>query len=490
MFATLLILGFFVAQSRPLRPSAGSVAFLRPGVVRGLGNMPSSRGKLCLALGGGAQESGEGGVGNEEWREARGRKNEGKNGRRKILDRLGIDRKGAKVVVDEGGGGELEGASEDLAATSEGVTVVKVTVPKPGKKIRLDRHMAGIYPSLSRTYISKLLKDSGYSGKEVVKEEKELSIRLFEEPATAPAIIGGYSGPNVAVLDKDAFERGWLVVDKPPGLLCHTGPGHWNISETLVAAVAEIVGEAEWLKEFPIDYPSEAPEDVETEDFTEGDFERTLRSFDSRKCNYRAGIVHRLDMETSGCMVVGLTSSYCSYLSGLFKGRKVAKTYLAILRGAMEIDSSTMVDVDGAAHYKIENYIGRDPKDRKKYKVVDEGTPGAKRSLSYLRPLCRSPCGTLTLASVRIVTGRSHQIRVQCSSLGFPVMYDGTYGRAEDVKRKAGGGGERQMLHSYAIKFEDRGGREVSAKADIPQDMNDVMDKFDLRFDEFFFGCS
>ncbi len=176
----------------------------------------------------------------------------------------------------------------------------------------------------------------------------------------------------------------------------------------------------------------------------------------------RPGIVHRLDKDTSGLLVVARTEAARLALSGSFAGREVGKTYLALVHGRPEPPSG-----------RIDLPIGRDPGSKIKMAVVAKGGREAK---SRYRTVWSDPDGRTALVEVVIETGRTHQVRVHLAAIGHPLLGDAVYGpaRAAAFRREAGVAGRlcrRQMLHAWRLSFPHPGdGRTMSFQMPPPVD--------------------
>jgi 23S rRNA pseudouridine1911/1915/1917 synthase len=158
----------------------------------------------------------------------------------------------------------------------------------------------------------------------------------------------------------------------------------------------------------------------------------------------RPGIVHRLDKDTSGLMVVALTEAVRRSLSEAFAGRRTGKTYLALVHGRPERDEAT-----------IRLPIGRDPDHPTRMAVVKKG---GREALSHYKRVWTAPGDLASLLEVTIATGRTHQIRVHVSALGHPLVGDAVYGPRQQAEWKRLGGGlaklaGRQMLHAWKLSF-------------------------------------
>jgi len=208
-----------------------------------------------------------------------------------------------------------------------------------------------------------------------------------------------------------------LVVDKPAGMVVHPAPGNW--SGTLVNA---LLGRGGALS-------------------TEGDPER-------------AGMVHRLDKETSGLLVVAKTDRAHRLLSSAIAARRVVRRYAVMSWGHLSSDTLT-----------IDKPIARDPRDRKRMAIVNRGRP-AKTDLIRL---ARFDAGDLLRAHLH--SGRTHQIRVHLASIGHPVMGDDVYGGGGG-RRVAGLPPKRHFLHAAWLEFRHPvTGKPLDFRSPLPEDL-------------------
>lgn len=290
------------------------------------------------------------------------------------------------------------------------------------KGARLDVWLSGCLPDISRARLQALIREGHIrvNGHEVkahhhvaVGERVEVFIPEAKPVDVAPEPI------PLAVLYEDSD---MIVVDKPAGLVVHPAAGH--ASGTLVNAVL---------------FHCEDLEGIGGE--------------------LRPGIVHRLDKDTSGVLVVAKTAAAMENLAAQFKGRNVSKEYIAMVWGTPRPPSG-----------RIETLIGRSPHDRKKMSARVTAGRTAVTHYSTLETL-----GPISLLSVGIETGRTHQIRVHLAHLGYPVVGDATYGRRHppalpvDVKR--------QMLHAARLKLHHpRTGVPLLFEAAMPADMQHLLD--------------
>jgi 23S rRNA pseudouridine1911/1915/1917 synthase len=236
-----------------------------------------------------------------------------------------------------------------------------------------------------------------------------------------PSLYKEGDAPTISVLfDDDEI----IVVNKPAGMTVHPAPGHPNgtLVDALLARFPELAAMAE-------------PDGV-----------------------LRPGIVHRLDKDTSGVMVVARTQFSRTALSRQFKDRTVKKTYLAIVKGKVARDSVT-----------IERPVGRHPVERKRMSVRSNAPRDAVSHITVLArfdPVDGDEAGA-SLVRVNPDTGRMHQIRVHLASIGHPCLGDPLYGG------KSAGGGffHRQALHALALSLtHPRSGERLEFVAPLPID--------------------
>ena len=210
-----------------------------------------------------------------------------------------------------------------------------------------------------------------------------------------------------------------VVVNKPAGLIVHSAPGH--VDESLA-----------------------------------GELARSRPKMAAVGSRDRPGVVHRLDIETSGVMVFAKTQRAYVRLRAAFESHKeVTKTYLAVLHGAPRPPSGT-----------LETTIGRKPWDARRMAV---DVPGGKRAVTRWNTLQRQ--GSLAMVEFVIATGRTHQIRVHAAHLGHPVVGDSLYGDKAKDRRLAVKPG-RQLLHAVQLEFPHPvTGKQVSFAARPPDDL-------------------
>ena len=211
-----------------------------------------------------------------------------------------------------------------------------------------------------------------------------------------------------------------LVVNKPKGMVVH--PANGNPDGTLVNAVMAICKD----------------------------------SLSGIGGEIRPGIVHRLDKDTSGVIVVAKNDKAHINMSEQIKNHEVEKTYIALVRGIVKENEAT-----------IDMPIGRSQKDRKKMAVGQNG----KNAITNFKVIERFPQDNCTLLEVKIETGRTHQIRVHLSQIGYPVIGDNVYSNGKNKW-----GIEGQCLHSKSLKFKHPiTGKEMFLEARLPEYFEKVL---------------
>ena len=176
----------------------------------------------------------------------------------------------------------------------------------------------------------------------------------------------------------------------------------------------------------------------------------------------RPGIVHRLDKDTSGLIVIAKNDKAHINLAKMFQEKKIKKTYLAILKGKLTKEKGRIV-----------RQIGRDTDDRKKMTVI-KGNDRGKEAITNYNVICSNEL--FTLVKVYIETGRTHQIRVHMKHMGYPILGDMVYGRKDSEKR--------QMLHAYKLEFlHPVTEKPMKFISEIPEDFRKALKNIKLEFD-------
>jgi len=320
-----------------------------------------------------------------------------------------------------------------------------LTVESGDDRMRLDVFVAArLYPEFTRSQVARMIKAElvmlngaparASAGVRIGDRVEILAPRPIEAADfVAPA-------PDIAVMYADDEI---IVVNKPANMTVHPAPGHPD--STLVDAL---------LARFPELARMAEPDGV-----------------------LRPGIVHRLDKETSGVMVVARTSYAKTSLSSQFKERTVKKIYVAIVRGTVSRESLT-----------ISRPVGRHPVDRKRFSISSHIGREAVTHVIVLRrfPAVEPDREPATMVAAMPETGRTHQIRVHLASLGHPCLGDKLYGAGS--KRARGGGSEgfeRHALHALALAFTHPRNRErMRFIAPLPQDFARFLESAAASFDE------
>jgi 23S rRNA pseudouridine1911/1915/1917 synthase len=292
-----------------------------------------------------------------------------------------------------------------------------VQLQATGAGERLDRYLAEALPELSRSRLQQLIRAGQVTldGRPArpsspVADGMQIVVHI-PSAAPPPAPV-----PQAMRLDVVYEDTDLLVIAKPAGLVVHPAAGH--AVGTLVNAL--LAG-----------YP----------DLTAGDAGRP-------------GIVHRLDRDTSGLLVIARTEAALEHLRDQFKRRLIQKTYLALVHGQPP-----------APEGRIDAPVGRDPRQRKRMAVLTGGRP-ARTGYRVLAVL-----GDFSLLAVTPETGRTHQIRVHLAWLGVPVVGDRVYGR-----RRQSPDSPRQFLHAWRLSLErPGGGGRLDLECPLPEDLRKVL---------------
>ncbi len=281
---------------------------------------------------------------------------------------------------------------------------------------RLDAYLARVEPSLSRSRIKSLIED-GHVLVEGTTCKPSRRLRPGERltltvPPPQPIELKPESIP-VHVVYQDSH---LLVLDKPAGLSVHPGPGHpaHTLVNALLALIPDLPGIGGYL---------------------------------------RPGIVHRLDKDTSGLMVVAKTESAHIHLSRQLKDRAMAKGYLALTQGRIPTSEGT-----------IDAPLGRHPVHRKRIAVVTSGRT-ARTDYRVLQHF-----NDATYLDVNLHTGRTHQIRVHMAHLGHPLVGDAVYGHKHPLL-------QRHFLHAHKLAFTHPAtGEWVDFTAPLPDDLSELLE--------------
>ena len=295
--------------------------------------------------------------------------------------------------------------------------------------LRLDHALVGLVPEFSRSYIQQLIEAGAVtldgtacrkpSGRVKAGQRGSIELRpTLQSQAFKPEAM------PLALVFSDAH---LLVINKPAGLVVHPAPGNW--SGTLLNGL---------LAHDPL--AAALP---------------------------RAGIVHRLDKDTSGLMVVARTRAVMDALVQAIAARTVSRQYLAL----------TQRPWTGPHSRDIEAPIGRDPRNRLRMAVVDLARTAGKTAKTTVCLVDNSAAGALVRCTLH--TGRTHQIRVHMASIGCPLVADQLYGGATEAQL------HRQALHACRLAFSHPAtGAELVFHAPLPADMQTAISARGLRYNE------
>ena len=335
----------------------------------------------------------------------------------------------------------MEESNEFLENESELHEHYSFTVEKGQQPLRIDKYLMNFVENATRNKIQAAAKDGSIRVNElVVKSNYKVKpldqIRvLFEHPPHENLLVPEDIPIDVVYEDDDL-----LVVNKAPGMVVH--PGHGNYSGTLINAL--------------------------------------LFHFDNLPNNSsnRPGLVHRIDKDTSGLLVVAKTEKAMAHLSAQFKAKTSEREYVALVWGNVELEEGT-----------IEGNIGRHPKNRLQNTVYfgDEADKG-KPAITHYKVLQR--LGYVTLLACRLETGRTHQIRVHMKHIGHTLFNDERYGGERILKGTTFTKYKqfvdncfktlpRQALHAKTLGFvHPTTGKTMSFTTEIPQDMQNCIEKW------------
>lgn len=293
-------------------------------------------------------------------------------------------------------------------------SIHEITAGPEDARLRLDTVLARHLPDLSRSKIQALVKAGRVTvGGEKVRSSDEVRpgevYRVEEEPPKPPAGARPEEIP-LRILHEDGD---LLVVDKPAGMVVHLGAGHET--GTLVNALLHHSG-----------------------------------SLSSGSEEHRPGIVHRLDKETSGCIVVAKNDRTHAALAAAFAERRVRKTYLAVVRGTPRHRKGT-----------VDQPVGRHPVQRQRMTV--RKPPAGREAVTDYEVLAQR--GEWSLVACMPRTGRTHQIRVHMTHLGHPIAGDPIYGKRESF--------DRHLLHAWRLEFlHPSSGELLRCEAPVPRDFD------------------
>lgn len=283
-------------------------------------------------------------------------------------------------------------------------------------------------------YLSEILKESRTKIQELIKSEN-IKVNSMKTKASYKLEKGDEvyinipDAKQVDIIAQDidieiVYEDKYLlIVNKKAGMVVHPSKGHEQ--NTLVNALLYKVGDLSGIN---------------------GEI--------------RPGIVHRLDKDTSGLIIIAKDDKTHNLLTEMFKNKEIKKIYYAIVKGSMNKQSGTLI-----------SNIGRDEKDRKKMSVKKDG---GKEAITNYDVIDKNE--KYSLVRLNLKTGRTHQIRVHLSHFFFPIIGDSVYGRKDEFSR--------QMLHAYELSFiHPITKKSINVIGNFHKDFNDALNKTKLRFE-------
>ena len=305
----------------------------------------------------------------------------------------------------------------------------QVTVPLSGHGQRIDRALADAVPEFSRSYLQQLIELGVVQVGSKLVSKASIRVKAGEllTIELRPTPQGQAFKPEKMMLDI-VFEDEYLrVINKPAGLVVHPAPGNW--SGTLLNGLLARDAQASLLP--------------------------------------RAGIVHRLDKDTSGLMVVAKQRQTMDQLVAMIAARDVGREYIALVNGSWE----------GTKTRQIESPVGRDPRNRLRMAVVDLAKNAGKPASTLVSLL--DTVGSFSLVRCKLHTGRTHQIRVHMAEIGHPLVADQTYGGSP------AGGLVRQGLHACRLAFtHPQTGEAMVFNMQPPPDIQLAIDSIGLRYND------
>lgn len=295
-------------------------------------------------------------------------------------------------------------------------------VKKEEENNRIDSYLTKKKEELSRVAVQRLIEKEKIlvNGKKTkasykVQENDEITM---EEEVPKEIELKAQDIPVEIIYENEDM----IVVNKPKGMVVH--PANGNPDGTLVNAIMAICKD----------------------------------SLSGIGGEIRPGIVHRIDKDTSGILMVAKNDKTHIKLSEQIKNHEVKKTYIAMVRGIVKENEAT-----------INMPIGRSTKDRKKMAVNKNG----KEAITHFRVIERFPKHNCTLLEVKIETGRTHQIRVHLSQIGYPIIGDGVYSNGKNEW-----GIQGQCLHAKSLQFKNpTTGEEICLEAKLPEYFQKLMEQ-------------
>ncbi|MDB5849196.1 MAG: pseudouridine synthase [Rhodoferax sp.] len=320
-----------------------------------------------------------------------------------------------------------EGAEEALVADVSETRPLRMGEAQHG--MRLDRALVDLVPEFSRSYLQQLIESGAVTLLGQVAHKAAAKVRVGDTGAIElrPTLQSQAFKPEAMALDVVFEDPHLRVINKPAGLVVHPAPGNW--SGTLLNGLLARDAQASLLP--------------------------------------RAGIVHRLDKDTSGLMVVARTRSAMDALVALIAAREVSRQYLALAHKPWV----------GARQRTVELPVGRDPRNRLRMAAVDLGLHAGKTARTDITLLDNTDQGCFVRCALH--TGRTHQIRVHMSAIGHALVGDTLYGGAPAA------GLARQALHATRLAFvHPATGEALSFQAPVPPDLRAALAAWGVSYND------
>jgi 23S rRNA pseudouridine1911/1915/1917 synthase len=316
---------------------------------------------------------------------------------------------------------------EDRAEVGLDVELRELVFGEDQHGLRLDHALVEVVSEFSRSYLQQLIELGVVKVNGTVASKSSVRVKagdagVIELRPTPQSQAFKPEQMSLNIVYEDEY---LMVIDKPAGLVVHPAPGNWS-----------------------------------------GTLLNGLLAHDASAVNLpRAGIVHRLDKDTSGLLVVAKTRLAMDALIKAIAAREVGRQYVAIAHKPWSGSRQRQVDVP----------VGRDPRNRLRMAVVDLEKTAGKTARTDIELLQNSDLGCLVRCTLH--TGRTHQIRVHMTSIGHPLLADLTYGGSVSAFI------QRQALHACRLSFvHPMTGQQMMFNADLPSDMRVALDNWSLGY--------
>ncbi len=335
----------------------------------------------------------------------------------------------SKLIISTGTGSDAYELADEPEETGPDSELRALTIDAPWHAERLDRALAALVPEFSRSYLQQLIEAGAVriNGVAVTKPSVKVKAGDAGEIELRPTPQSQAFLPEAMALDVVFQDEYLRVINKPAGLVVHPAPGNWR--GTLLNGLLADDAKARLLP--------------------------------------RAGIVHRLDKDTSGLMVVARSRAAMDALVLGIAAREVGRQYLALAHRPWK----------GISPREVDAPIGRDPRNRLRMAAVDLARSPGKSAQTGLELVENAAEGCWVRCTLR--TGRTHQIRVHMASIGHPLVGDALYGGA------AAAGLQRQALHAFRLAFN----HPITAQplvfhAPLPKDLREALAAWGLRYND------